>query len=172
MQADVTLTPVKDQQVSSSLLVSSKYSGRYKQYWFEWCLALRLISKSSSYFTKLLVIVPSAPITIGITVIFMFHSFFVFYFYVPHHYYYYNYYFIALWVFFPTSFSKWYFLGFWKKACLLKFTRLFSVFWPISTILLFLWSQIVLRFSTLQASFTKTLKWVASVLITRGITVT
>ena len=33
-----------------------------------------LISKSSSPFTNLLVTVPSTPITIGITVIFMYHS--------------------------------------------------------------------------------------------------
>ena len=36
------------------------------------------ISKSSSFFTIPLVIVPSAPITIGITVTFMFHSLFLF----------------------------------------------------------------------------------------------
>ena len=36
-----------------------------------------VISKSSSLFTNLLEIVPSMPNTIGITVTFMFHSFFV-----------------------------------------------------------------------------------------------
>ena len=35
-----------------------------------------LISKSSSPFTNPLVTVPRAPITIGVTIIFMFHSFF------------------------------------------------------------------------------------------------
>ena len=38
----------------------------------------RLISKSSSPFKNLLVSVPKAPITIGIIVTFMFHSFFLF----------------------------------------------------------------------------------------------
>ena len=42
-----------------------------------WTVSLcPLISKSSSSFSKLLEIVPRASITIGITVIFMFHSFF------------------------------------------------------------------------------------------------
>ena len=39
-----------------------------------------LISKPSTTFTNTLGIVPSAPITIGITVIFMFDSFFQFFF--------------------------------------------------------------------------------------------
>ena len=43
-----------------------------------WTVSVRpLISKSSSLFTKPLGIVPSAPTTIGITVTFMFQSFFV-----------------------------------------------------------------------------------------------
>ena len=42
-----------------------------------WMVSIRLlISKSSNPCTNLLVTVPRAPITIGITIIFMFHSFF------------------------------------------------------------------------------------------------
>ena len=56
-----------------SLQDSSQYSG-----WFVvWMVSSHpLISKSSSPHTKPLVPLPSAPITIGITVTFMFHRFF------------------------------------------------------------------------------------------------
>ena len=59
------------QQVFSSLQDSPQYSGRSQQ-----CCSLEGLH-SSSYFQlpQSLVTVPSAPITIGITVIFMFHSF-------------------------------------------------------------------------------------------------
>ena len=53
-------------QVSSSHQDSSQYSGRSRS----------VISKSSSPRTNLLVTVPSVPISISITVTFIFHSFF------------------------------------------------------------------------------------------------
>ena len=62
------------QQVSSSLLVSSQYSGRSQL-----CKIVStrpVISKSSSPYTHPFVIVPKAPFTIGISVTFIFHSFF------------------------------------------------------------------------------------------------
>ena len=43
-----------------------------------WMVSTRLISEFTSPFNNLLVTVPRAPITIGITVTFMFHSFFQF----------------------------------------------------------------------------------------------
>ena len=49
----------------------------------------------------------------------------------------------------------------------IKYSWLFLVFWPISTMLLFGWSQFVLRFPTLQASSSS-----LSVPVTIGITVT
>ena len=61
----------KWQQVSSSHQDTSKYSAEV------WMVSARPpISIPSSLFTKPLVIVPSAPVTIGITVTFMFHSYF------------------------------------------------------------------------------------------------
>ena len=61
------------QQVSSSLQDSSQYSGRS----VVWMVFTRLPnSKSSSPFSNHLVAVPNAPITIGIIVTCMFHSFF------------------------------------------------------------------------------------------------
>ena len=59
-------------QVSSSLQDFSQYSGWPQQ----WMVSAHLpISNSSSPLSKLLAIVPSAPITCGITVTFMFHIF-------------------------------------------------------------------------------------------------
>ena len=63
------------QQVSLSLQDSSQYSERSQQ----WMVSTRLlISKSSSPCTNHLVIVPNAPITVGTTITFIFHSFFQF----------------------------------------------------------------------------------------------
>ena len=61
------------QQVSSNLQDSSQYSGWSSKWMFITCLQ---ISKSSSSFTNPLGIVLSTPTTIGITVTFMFDSFF------------------------------------------------------------------------------------------------
>ena len=51
---------------------SFQYSG---QFWFEWSPLVPFLSKSTSLFTNSLGIVPSALITTGTTVIFMFHIF-------------------------------------------------------------------------------------------------
>ena len=101
-----------------------------------WIASTRpFISKSSSPFVNPLVTVPWAPITIGITVTFMFHSFF----FIPSQvrgYYYYQYYYLLIRVF-HISVSWWSFTGVWVTASLLKSPWLFSVFWPFSIILLF-----------------------------------
>ena len=47
---------------------------------------------------------------------------------------------------FHTSVSKWFFTGVRVTASLIKSLGLFLVFWPISTILLFGWSPLVLLF--------------------------
>ena len=68
--ADVFSLEFEWEQVSSSLQDSSQYFGRF------WMISARpLISMSSSHCTKSLVTVSWAPITIGITVTYMFHSF-------------------------------------------------------------------------------------------------
>ena len=59
--------------VTASLL---KSSGFFSVFWSISIMLLSLISKSSNPCTNPLATVPSAPITIGITVTFMFHSFF------------------------------------------------------------------------------------------------
>ena len=119
------------------------------------------ISKSSSTFNSLLVTVPRAPITIGITVIFIFHNFFyslarslyLSFFSLTFNY--------ALWLdgtaksllfllllllllirVFHISVSWWSFIGDWVTASILKTPGLFSVFWPFSIMQLFRWSLI------------------------------
>ena len=48
-----------------------------------------------------------------------------------------------------TSINRWSFTGVWVIASLLKSPELFSVFWPILTVLSFGWSPLVLLFSVL-----------------------
>ena len=89
------------------------------------------IFKSSSPYTNPLVTVSSAPITIGITVTFILYSFFcslarsryllLFLLY-------------SLSVF-HTNVRWWSFTGVWVTASFLGFPELFSVFWPILTML-------------------------------------
>ena len=109
-----------------------------------WIVSTRLlISKSFSPFTNPLVTVRRIPFTIGITVTFMFHSFFqfprkvevlillaFFQFYTgqsgqqsPR--------FFLFWEFFTTAFT-----GIWVTASLLKSSGLFSVFWLIIIIII------------------------------------
>ena len=84
-------------------------------------------SKSSSSFNNPLVTVPKAPITIGINVTFMFHSF---------------YYYHLLIRVFHISVSWRSFTGYWVTASLLESPGFFSVFWPFSIMLLFGWSPL------------------------------
>ena len=67
---------IKRQQISSSYMDSSLHSGNSVVWMVSSC---SLISKSSCLFIIPLGIVPSAPITIGVTVSFMFHSPFFFF---------------------------------------------------------------------------------------------
>ena len=114
-------------------------------------------SKSSRSFNNPLISVPKAPITIGIIVTFMFHSFFQFPSKVEV--------LISLCTFFQfysvvyrdskvdnfadflfdfhISVNSWSFTGVWVTASLLKSPELFSVFWPFSMVLLFGWSPLV-----------------------------
>ena len=131
-----------------------------------WIVSVRpAISNSSSPFIKPLEIGPSAPFTNGITVIFMFHTFYsslvsfkylslilpsfqsairqdskvhdsAVYFYL----FYYCYSFIRA---FQISVSRWFFTGVWIIASLLKSPGLFLVFWPFSIMLSFGWSPLV-----------------------------
>ena len=105
-----------------------------------------LISISSSPFTNPLVTVPSALITIGITVTFMFHSFFnslarsryLSLFSPTFNFIYWsaNYYcYFTLLRVFRTNVSRWSFISVWVTASHLKSPWLFSVFWSISTML-------------------------------------
>ena len=65
------------QQVSLSLQDSSQYSGRSQQCYTVWIVSTRPpTSKSSNPFNNPLVTVLKAPITIGIIITFMIHSFF------------------------------------------------------------------------------------------------
>ena len=94
-----------------------------------WIVAtLPLISKSSYPCTNLLVTVPRAPITIGIIVTFMFHSFFNF---LESSF---RFYFLKV---FYISVSWSFFTGVWVTASLIKSPGLFSVFWSISAMLSF-----------------------------------
>ena len=97
-------------------------------------------SKSSRPFYNPLVIVPNAPITICTIVIFMFHSIFNSLTrsrYLSFFWYYYYYLLIRD---FHISVIWWSFTGDWVTARLLKSPWLFSVFWPSSIMLLFVWS--------------------------------
>ena len=58
-----------------------------------------------------------------------------------------TYYYLHLYNFFHTSFSWWFLTGIWVTS-LLKSPGLFSIFWPISTMLLSGWSQVVLLFQS------------------------
>ena len=111
-----------------------------------------LIFKSSSTYTNPLVTVLREPITIGIIVTFMFHSFFsslarskyLSFFSLSfnsrqvHNY---NYLLIRV---FHISVSWWSFTGVWVIANLLKSPGLFSVFLPFSK-MLFEWSLLVIQ---------------------------
>ena len=56
---------------------------------------------------------------------------------------YYYYYYYSLIRAFHISVSRWFFIGVWVKASLLKSPGLFIVFWPFSTMLSFGWSPLV-----------------------------
>ena len=144
-----------------------------------WIVSTRtFISKSSTPLTNPLVTFPKAPITIGTTVTFMFHSFFHFpskvrvlillsaffqlyivvsrdnkvHNYASSFYYYHCYYFcylIPLTVF-HTSIIWWSFTEVWVKASFLKCSGLFAVFWSISLMLSFGWSQFLFLFQIFQ----------------------
>ena len=76
--AGVWMSLILQWEVSSSLQDSSQYSDRFydlNNVVISTVSRCPLISKSSSPCTNPLVAVPSAPITIGITITFMFHSF-------------------------------------------------------------------------------------------------
>ena len=101
-----------------------------------WMVSTRLpTSISSSPFINPLATVPKAPITIGIIVTRMFHSFF--------NYYYYNY------RAFDISVIRWFFTGVWVTASLFKSPGLFLVFWPFSIRLSFGWSPPVRQLQSL-----------------------
>ena len=71
-----------------------------------------------------------------------------------------------------TGVSRWFLSGVWVIASLLKSLGLFSVFWPISTMLLFAWSPLILLFSKFTSPCANPLVTVPRVPITIGITVT
>ena len=108
-----------------------------------WMVSTRLpISKFSSTFSYPFVTFPNAPITIGIIVTCMFHSFFNSlarsrYLYFFSHYYY------LLIRDFHISINWWFFIGVWVTASFLKSPGLFLVFWPFSIMLLFGWSPLI-----------------------------
>ena len=72
---------------------------------------------------------------------------------------------------FHTSVSWWFFTGVRMTASFLTSPGLFSVFWPISTLLYFGWSPLILLFSRIDSCI-KSLVTVLSTLITIGISVT
>ena len=97
-----------------------------------WMMSTRpLIFKSSSPCTNPLVPVPSALITIGITVTFMFHSFFS------------SLAFCSLKTFYARV-SLWAFTKVWVIASLLRFPRLSSVFDATLVLLWYGWSIIII----------------------------
>ena len=113
--------------------------------------------------------VPSAASTIGITVTLMFNSFFSS-LKVP------NicpcYYYISLLRVFPASVRWWFFTRVWVTANFLKFPEFFSVFWRISTMLLFGWSPFAPFISKSPSPCTRSLVAVLDTLITIVITFT
>ena len=115
------------QQVSSDHQDYSEYSCNLNNALLWMASILPLISNSSSSFSKSLEVVPSAPTTTCITITIMFHIIIFTPFRV-----------------FPTSVSRWFFTRFWVTKSLLKSPGLFSVFWPISIMLYFGWSPLVL----------------------------
>ena len=100
-----------------------------------------VISKSSSPCTNFLVIVPRAPITIGIIVTFKFHSFFFYFRFCYYHYYCY-YHCFTFWEIFSQVCTT---------AIFLKSVGLFSVFWPILIILYSGWYPLVFLFPSFQS---------------------
>ena len=54
---------------------------------------------------------------------------------------------------FYSRFSWWCLTSVWRTANFLRFSGLFSVFWPISTFLLSEWSQFILQFPTVPNPF-------------------
>ena len=106
-------------------------------------------SKSSSHFDSPLVTVPNVPITIGIIVIFMFHSFFnslARWSYLSFFSLFFSFILcpnpigvIIIYSFrvFHISFSWWFFTGVWVTASLLRSPGLVSGFWPFSAMLSF-----------------------------------
>ena len=115
-----------------------------------WMVSTRLLtSKSSSPFSNPLVTVPNSPITIGIIVTCMFHSFFNSLARSKYLSFFSHSFSFILWsagttkstilqVFFlriyPTSISWWSFTEFWITESLLRSPGHFSVFLPISTL--------------------------------------
>ena len=121
-----------------------------------------------------LLTVPSTPITIGITVIFMFHSFFcslarswyLSLFLLSFSYYYYHYYLLIRVSHIRVSW--WFFTGVWVTASLLKSPGLFSVFCPSSIMLSFGWSPLVRQLPNPSGPFNYPLVTVPKAPITIG----
>ena len=55
--------------------------------------------------------------------------------------------------FFIPAFLRWFLTGFWVTAIIFKSPELFSVFWPILTVLSFGWSQLLFLFPILPVLF-------------------
>ena len=137
-------------------------------------LTYPLISNSSNFLTKPLGIIPSAPITIGITITFILHRFYssqprfkylsLFFFPLI----------FSLWSLqvFPTSINWWSFTGVWMTASLLRCPVLFSVVWPISTMPL-IWRVLICPLISISfIFFSKPLRTIPSTAITIDINIT
>ena len=151
MVSSWSLSDNKSPQISRTLFNILAYLNNVVVWTISTC---PLISKSSSPFTNPLEIILSAPITIGITVIFMFYNVFnslansrywlllllslLLLFYSMRD--------------FHTSGSWWSFTGVLVTASL-KSPGLFSAFWPILKMLWFGWSRFVLQFPIVSALF-------------------
>ena len=153
MVSDCSLSDSESPQVSGTLLTLFTILNNV----VVWMVSIRPPSpKSSSPFNNLLVIVPKAPIIIGIIITFMFHSFFnslassTYLSFFSHSFsfilwpagtakstilqYFLLFLFTPFWVFY-INISQWFLTGVWVTASFLKSPRLFSVFWPISIML-------------------------------------
>ena len=161
----VSLRSLSDSKSPQVPQDSSQYFSQFQQCLIWMFSTCPLISKSSSPCTNPLLTVPRAPITIGTTVTFMFHSFFQ----LPSKVQVLTFFSLSVllgghlgqespqvgkiffWLslllllhirVFHISVSWWYFTGYWETASLLKSPGLFSVFWPFSIMLLFGWSPL------------------------------